>query len=40
MKIIDEIDDLKVGRWPFWKVSIVCGLIGGALGAFFALIGM
>lgn len=35
MKILDE----KVGSWPFWKASIVCGMIGAALGAFFALIG-
>lgn len=32
--------DAKVGSWPFWKASIMAGLIGGAIGAFLALVGL
>lgn len=37
MKLLDE---LKIGSWPFWKASLMAGLIGGAVGAFLALIGV
>lgn len=30
--------DAKIGSWPFWKASILCAMIGGALGAVLALI--
>ena len=31
------IGDEKFGSWPFWKTSILCALMGGALGALLAL---
>lgn len=32
--------DIKTGSWPFWKVSILCAVIGGAIGALFALVSL
>lgn len=26
--------------WPFWKASIFCALLGGAVGAFLALLSL
>jgi hypothetical protein len=31
--------ETKIDSWPFWRASIMCALLGGALGAFLALIG-
>jgi hypothetical protein len=30
----------KVGSWAFWKASIICAMLGAALGAFLALLGL
>ena len=37
---MNKLDELKTGSWPFWKASIMTGLIGGAVGALLALIGV